>query len=178
MEPRMRTPQCHIAFAPFGVGILCALTCYERGSDVYGWWIGARDTEYWSAFFALEGFYTPRDTRFLATRGSDLYGGWRYEYSARAPQLEEALPVDDEVAHELERVQDAFASEWLFFDGDERCALERVEYDRANFPLRAVNLRPSRLRHFDQSQPVWLHQSGDFDPGVLGYLQRYWPLDY
>jgi hypothetical protein len=174
----MRTPQCHLAFAPFGVGVMCALTCFERGNDVYGWWIGARDTEYQSAYFKLEDFYTSRDTRFLATVGSDLYGGWRRLYSSRTPELDKPVPVDDEAAHELERVQDQFVSEWLFFEGDERSAHERVDYDKANFPLRAVNLRPSRLRRFDQSQPVWLYRSADFDSGVLRYLQRYWPLDY
>jgi hypothetical protein len=174
----MRTPQCHLAFAPFGVGVMCALTCFERNNDVYGWWIGARDTEYQSAYFRLEDFYTPHDTRFLATGGSDLYGGWRYLYSARTPQLDEPVPVEDEAAHELDRVQDQFVTEWLFFEGDERSERERVAYDQANFPLRAVNLRPVRLRRFDQSQPVWTHRSGEFDAGVLHYLQRYWPLDY
>jgi hypothetical protein len=174
----MGTPQCHLAFAPFGIGVMCALTCYERDTDVFGWWIGARDTEYLSAYFKLEDFYTRRTTRFLATSGSDLYGGWRYLYSSRTPQLDKPVPVDDEAAHELERVQDQFAAEWLFFEGDEREKQERVEYDKANFPLRPVNLRSARLRHFDQSQPVWVYRSGAFDAGVLSYLQRYWPLDY
>lgn len=174
----MRTPQCHLAFAPFGVGVMCALTCLERENDVYGWWIGARDTEYLSAYFKLEDFYTARDTRFLATAGSDLYGGWRFAYSSRTPPLDEPVPVDDAVAHDLDRVQDQFVTEWLFFEGDERCDRERVDYDACNFPLRAVNLRPSRLAHFDRSHPVWIHRSADFDAGVLSYLQRYWPLDY
>lgn len=174
----MRTPQCHLAFAPFGVGVLCALTCFERDADVYGWWIGARDTEYLTAYFKLEDFYTKRSTRLLATAGSDLYGGWRYLYSSRHPALDAPLAVEDEAAHTLDRVQDQFVAEWLFFEGDERAAEERVEYDRANFPLRAVNLRPSRLRRFDRSEPVWLYRSAGFDAGVLRYLQRYWPLDY
>jgi len=174
----MGTPQCFIAFAPFGVGIMCAVTCFERGADVYGWWVGARDTEYQTAYFRLEDFYTPRETRFLATIGSDLYGGWRYLYSSKPSELDQPAAVDDDAAHELERVQDQFVTEWLFFEGDEREKEERVEYDKANFPLRAVNLRPSRLRRFDQRQPVWVHRSGAFDGGVLAYLQRYWPLDY
>jgi hypothetical protein len=174
----MGTPQCYLAFAPFGVGVLCALTCFERRDDVYGWWLGARDSEYQSAYFKLEAYYTPRETRFYATEGSDLYGGWRYLYSARVPALDKRLEVEDEVAHELDRLQDQFTGEWLFFEGDDREARERTEYDQANFPLRPVNLRPSRLRRFDHSQPVWIYHSPNFDQNVLRYLQRFWPLDY
>lgn len=174
----MGTPHCHLAFAPFGIGVMCALTYFERGNHVYGWWIGARDTEYQTAYFTLEDFYTKRNTLFYATSGSDLYGGWRYAYSFRKPELDKCVPVDDDAAHELERVQNVFVTEWLFFEGDERAQHERVDYDKSNFPLRPVNLRPVRLRRFDQSQPVWLYSSPGFDAGVLRYLQRYWPLDY
>ena len=174
----MGTPQCFLAFAPFGVGVLCALTYFERVADVYGWWIGARDTEYQAAYFKLEDFYTKRATRFYATENSDLYGGWRRLYSSKAAALDPPVTVDADAAHELERTQDRFVLEWLFFEGDEREKEERVEYDEANFPLRAVNLRPSRLRRFDRSQPVWLHRSPGFDSGVLAYLQRHWTLDY
>jgi hypothetical protein len=174
----MGTPQSYIAFAPFGIGVMCALTCFERGNDVYGWWLGARDSEYESACFELEGYFTARPTRFYATAGMDLYGGWRFLYSSRTPQLDKPVPVEDEAAHELDRLQGEFVAEWLFFDDDERARQERIEYDKANFPLRHVNLRPARVGRFDRSEPVWVYRSHDFDMDVLRYLQRYWPLDY
>ncbi len=174
----MGTPQSYIAFAPFGIGIMCAVTWMERVNDVYGWWVGARDTEFQTAYFRLEDFYTRRAPRFYASEGSDLYGGWRYCYTAKDPRLDKPLPIDDAVAHELDRLQDQFAAEWLFFEDDERAPQERVEYDKANFPLRAVNLRPTRLRRFDQSEPVWIHHSAHYDENVLRCLQRSWPLDY
>lgn len=174
----MGTPQSYIAFAPFGIGVMCALTCFERGKHVYGWWLGARDSEYESAYFKLESYFTTGATRFYATAGMDLYGGWRFLYSDRTPRLDKPVPVEDEVAHELDRLQGEFVAEWLFFDDDPRARHERIEYDKANFPLRHVNLRPVRLRRFDQSQPVWLYHSHDFDMEILRYLQRYWPLDY
>lgn len=174
----MTVPQSYIAFAPFGVGVMCALTYFERGDDVYGWWIGARDTEYRSAYFELESFFTRKPTRFYATDGTDLYGGWRYEYSADDPRLDKPRRVAEDVVHELDRLQGEFVAEWLFFDDDERARHERIEYDRANFPLRHVNLRPVRLSRFDQSHPIWVHRSGGFQADVLRTLQRYWPLDY
>jgi hypothetical protein len=67
----MTVPQSYIAFAPFGVGVMCASTYFERGADVYGWWIGARDTEYYPAYFRLERFFTSKPTRLYATEGSD-----------------------------------------------------------------------------------------------------------
>ncbi|MGH8648913.1 MAG: hypothetical protein ACREUP_06360, partial [Burkholderiales bacterium] len=73
MKPRVTTPQQLIVYAPYGVGVMCALVYFERGPDVYGWWIGARDAEWHSAYFMLEEFFTTRQTRFLAAEGMDLY---------------------------------------------------------------------------------------------------------
>jgi hypothetical protein len=171
-------PQTFIAFAPFGVGILCALFYITRGSDVYGWWIGARDTEYRSAFFELEGYFTTRPTRFYATEGMDLYRGWRFLYSSDPPLLDKLISVDDEVVHDLDRLQDLFLAEWLFFEEDAAVEEDRAEYERANFPLRHVNLRTKRLGKFNQHEPTWIYRSPGFDMEVLRYLQRYWPLDY
>lgn len=174
----MKTPQSYIAFAPFGVGVMCALVYAEHGNDVYGWWIGARDSEYLSAYFKLEDFFTTRPTRLYATDGTDLYGGWRFLYSEREPMLDKPVRVEDEVAHELDRLQGEFVTEWLFFDDDADVREERIEYDRANFPLRHVNLKAKRLRKFDQSEPVWIYRSGDFDLDILEFLRGAWPLDY
>ena len=80
-KSRGTTPQHLVAYAPYGVGVQCALVYFERDTDVYGWWIGARDAEWHSAYFKLEDFFTTRQTRFLATEGMDLYGGWEGLYT-------------------------------------------------------------------------------------------------
>ena len=75
--------EAFLAYAPRGAGLLCAV-CYfkdENGVDLSGWWIGFKDHGYVPAYFTLQNFYTLVDTAFLATEGSDLYGGWRYNYS-------------------------------------------------------------------------------------------------
>jgi len=102
---RVTTPQHLVGYAPYGVGVECALVYFERGPDVYGWWIGARDAEWHSTYFKLEEFFTTRQTRFLASEGMDLYGGWKRLYSARETGLDKPEPVADEAAHELERIQ-------------------------------------------------------------------------
>jgi hypothetical protein len=173
-----RTPQSFIAYAPFGIGLMCALVYFERDSDVYGWWTGARDSDHHSAYFRLEYFYSTKPTRFYATEGMDLYGGWRYLYTAREPVLDKPLPVDDAAAHELDRVQGMFAAEWLVFADDPHAGSEREAYARMGLPLGRAAVRSRRLGRLDESQAVWIHRSRGFDAGVLRFLQQYWPLDY
>ena len=172
------TPQHLVGYAPYGVGVECALVYFERGPDVYGWWIGARDAEWHSTYFKLEEFFTTRQTRFLATEGMDLYGGWRRLYSAREPVLDTPEPVVDEAAHELDRVQGMFAAEWLFFEDDAKAGADRKAYEKYNMPLAHVNVRAPRLNKLDKHEAVWTYRSHGLDAAVLDYLQQYWPLDY
>jgi hypothetical protein len=174
----VKNPQTFISFAPFGVGILCALCYAARSRNIHGWWIGARDTEYRSAYFTLDDYFTTRPTRFYATDGTDLVRGWTLLYSSRRHELEQAVPVDEEALRELNRLREHFVDEWLFFRDDAGAAGERAEYDRTNFPLRDVNLRIRCLARFSRREPVWIHRSHGFDMEVLQYLQRHWPIDY
>ena len=177
-KARVTTPQHFIAYAPYGVGIECALVYFERGADVYGWWIGVRDAEWHSAYFKREEFFTTWQTRFLATEGMDLYGGWKRLYSVRETALDKPEPVADEAAHELDRVQEMFVSEWLFFEDDAAATAERKVYEKYNLPLAHVNVRARSLNKLDKHQAVWTHYSHGFGAAVLDYLRRYWPLDY
>ena len=178
LKARVTTPQQFIAYAPYGVGLMCALVYFEQGADVYGWWIGARDAEWHSAYFKLEEFFTSRQTRFLAAEDMDLYGGWKRLYSAREPVLDKPEPVADEAAHELERVQGMFAAEWLFFEDDAKAGADRKAYEKYNMPLAHVNVRAPRLNKLDKHEAVWTYRSHGLDAAVLDYLQQYWPLDY
>ena len=174
----MSTPQSLIAYAPFGAGLMCGLLTIERGSDVYGWWIGARDAEFHTAYFRLAEFFTSKPTRFYATEGMDLYGGWKYQYTARELALDKPVPVDDAAAHELDRMQGVFAAEWLVFEDDAHIAAEREAYAKMGLILGHVAVRSKRIGKLDESQPLWLYRSHDFDLHVLDFLQRYWPLDF
>jgi len=174
----MAEPKSFVAYAPFGVGVMCALFYFERKKEVYGWWIGARDLEFHSAYFNLEDYFTTSPARFYATEGMDLYGGWRYLYSARRAALDKPVPIEDTVVHELDRLQGAFAAEWLVFEDDRNIEAEREAYGRMGLILGHAAIRSKRIGAFDVSQPVWLYRSHDFDLHVLDYLQTYWPLDF
>jgi len=157
---------------------MCALFYFEQGPDVYGWWTGPSHSRDYSAYFKLEAFFTTRSTLFYATGGMDLYGGWRFLYSARTAALDKPLPVDEDAAHELDRLQSVFVAEWLFFDDDPDAAAERQSYDRLKLPVRHVNIRAEGLKRLTGDGSEWRYLARDFDMDVLEYLQRHWPLDY
>ncbi|MGZ5095508.1 MAG: hypothetical protein ACXWCY_21485 [Burkholderiales bacterium] len=171
-------PRTFIAYRPFGAGLRCAIFYFEIGPHVYGWWIGRRRSRYYSAYFKLEDFFSARSTLFYATGGMDLYGGWRFLYSARTAALGTPLPVEDDAAHELDRLQGIFAAEWLFFEDDPGAAAEREAYEKLKMPLRRVNIRASSLNRLIEKDAELQYLSHDFDMDVLDYLQRHWPLDY
>ena len=110
-------PQHYIAYSPRGAGLECAVVYFVRGDDVYGWWTGFCDYRYPTAFFRLERFFAPGSGPLYVTEGGDLYGGWRYRYPQRDPQLPDPIAVEDELCHQLEQLQDSFANEWLWFSG-------------------------------------------------------------
>lgn len=171
-------PEVYIAYAPRGPGLECAVTYFVQDEDVYGWWIGFKDYAYTSAFFKLEGFFSDRDTVFLATEGSDVYGGWRYEYSRRQPALDEPVPIDDDVCHKLDQLQDAFVNEWLWLKDDPDSAEESAAYARDELAVGEVNLKHRRLGKLKKDAPVWTYESHGLNLDILEYLFRYWPLDY
>lgn len=171
-------PRHYIAFSPQGRGVLCAVVYFEKGVDVYGWWIGVRDGGTHSAFFKLGNYHACGPTQFYATEGADLHGGWQYLYSDKEPLLSFPRSIDPEVARELEHIQGMFAHEWLFFDGGFAPPAERASYDHMGFAVRGVNVRSKGIARLDRHGPVWTYESSQFDPRVLDYLMRHWPLEY
>jgi len=171
-------PQCFLAYAPRGAGLLCALVYYVSGRDVYGWWTGCRGYESLSAYFKLENFYSFDNTVFTATEGSDIYGGWRYLYSKSEPKLEEPIAVEEDATHKLDQLQEAFAREWLWFRGDKDAMAEQAEYERAELAVQNANIQYRRLNKLNKEQAVWTFRSHEFDQAVLDYLGPRWPLDY
>jgi len=172
------TPQTFLAFAPRGAGLLCALFYLVEGQDVFGWFTGAADSEHRAAFFELENFYSPAPGGFLATDGNDLQGGWRFDYSKREPGLDKGLPVPQDWIPELDRLQDVFDEEWLFFPEDPSAAREVEAYRDMELPLGEVAIKCQALGKLQKGAAVWRYFSPDFDGNVLDYLLPRWPLDY
>jgi len=171
-------PQHYLAYAPRGPGLECAVVYFAENDHVYGWWIGFKDYQYPSAFFMLENFFSVRDTVFLATEGADVYGGWRYVYSRKQPRLAEPRPVQDAICHKLERLQDAFVNEWLWFRGASGSEGEARAYEQAELALQHVNLKHRHLSALRKDAPVWTAESHDLNLEVIEYLVARWPLDY
>lgn len=172
----MNMPRTFFAFAPRGAGLMCAVFYIESGNDVYGWWIGYRDGHFPSAFFKLEGFFSTRTTVFLASDGSDLYGGWKADYSTgKQRKIDPPLPAEESVCHELERLQGEFAEEWLYSEGDEG---EMLAYRQQDLPVLDINIKSKKLNKLDKSDVAWTYWSKEFDRDVLDYLTARWPLEY
>lgn len=94
----------HIAYAPRGAGLLCALFYFSHERDVCGWWIGCANCEYESAYFMLEEYFSTPEGHYLVTRGGDLYGGWVRDLSRPGNLFERPWPVDGTLCHELVRL--------------------------------------------------------------------------
>ena len=174
----MMQPECFLAFAPRGGGLLCAVTYVAEGDDVCGWFIGLRDYAYPSAYFRIERFFSADEKRFYATAGADVYGGWRFDYAKSAPVLAPAIPVDDALCHRLDRLQDVFAAEWLRFGDDRRFEAEKAAYAADDLPAGEVLVQHDKLARFDRDKPVWTFYSHGFNDEVLNYMGPRWPLDY
>ena len=170
--------EAFLAYAPRGPGLMCALVYFTAERDVYGWWTGFHDYRYLPAYFKLENFYASEDTVFLATEGSDLYAGWRYDYSRSAPPLDPRLPMDDAAAHRLDRLRDLFFNEWLFARDDPKAHGELDAYARSELALQEINIRSQQLNKLDHHGAVWIYRSPGLDGQVIDYLGARWPLDY
>ena len=175
----MMQPECFIAYAPRGGGLLCAVTYIADGKDVSGWFTGLKDYAYPSAYFRIENFFSPGDKRFYATIGSDVYGGWRCDYARNGGiELDPPIAVEDELCHRLDKLQDVVAAEWLIFGDDRRFEAEKAAYAADDLPAGEVLVQHDRLARFDRDKPVWTFYSHGFNDEVLNYMGPRWSLDY
>lgn len=137
----MPTPNVFLAYAPRS-GLRCALAYLASERDVYGWFTGPRpDASTVSCYFVLEDFYANHPTRYQAVAEAELHSGWLLSEPRR---------------HELARMQDIVAREWLV----------------------GRNVRFERLAKLSKRHSVWTYYSPRFERPVLKYLATHWPLEY
>jgi len=115
---------------------------------------------------------------FLRHGWSDVYGGWRCNYASSKPKLDATIAVDDEVSHQLERLQDAFADEWLWIRGDRGTEQEAAAYASTELPLKRSMSGTGRWGSLPRTGSGWIHQSHGVNLDVVAYLTARWPLDY
>lgn len=160
----MKNPRVFIAYAPRGVGLRCALAYLSSERDVYGWFAGPNGANsIASLYFVLEDFYSGTEARYAATQTLDLHTGWI---------------LDEARCHEMARLQESFAAEWLLDRSDTRAHAELDEYARGELAIGEMNLRYARLAKLSKEQPNWTYYSPGFERAVLSFLSRRWPLEY
>ncbi len=160
----MRNPNLFIAYAPRGAGLRCALAYLASGRDVYGWYTGPREDQSIAAqYFLIEDFYSDRPMRDAAADHAELHAPWALDEARR---------------HELARVQEAFAREWLFYRGEADADRELALYAKAELAAGELNLRFERIGKLDKAQPNWTFYSPPFERAVLRHLAKRWPLEY
>ncbi len=160
----MRSPNVFLAYAPAATGLACALAYLDAGADVYGWFLGPGEGgEIVRRYFLLEDFYRAGTARYEAVPEADLHSHWSLDEARR---------------HELARMQEAFAREWLVFADDPRVGTELAAYAEAGYAAGEVNVRFERLAKFFTGHPVWTYFSPRFERAVLRELCARWPLRY
>lgn len=160
----MQTPHVFIAYAPRGAGLRCAVAYLAGDRDAYGWFAGPRhDGSIAASYFLLEDCYTNRPTRYEAAEQADLHGAWSLDEARR---------------HELARMQEVFAREWLFYRDAPQAAAGLQAYAEAELAAGELNVRFERLAKFSTQQPNWTYYSANFERPVLKSLIKHWPLEY
>jgi len=158
----MRDPRTFLCYAP-RAGLRCALAYIAGDRHAYGWFTGQGAGRFESAYFLLEDYYTPLETRYTAVAGANLHSNWIR---------------DEAMCHELARLQEAFTREWLFDRTEAQAPAQLEQYARAELATGEVNVRFELLNRFSKLQADWTHYSHDFEHGVLKCLCKHWPLDY
>jgi hypothetical protein len=152
-----------IAYSPRGAGLLCAVLYVPVANEVYGWYLGGRDGVLESAYFRLEQFYTPLDTRLVTVPDADLHAG---------------RLADEALCHALAGMQESLRREWLWDRADPVAPAELAHFHEAELALGEINVRFALLQKFDRSQPTWTYCSEGFERSVLRGLAKRWGLDF
>ncbi len=87
-------------------------------------------------------------------------------------------PIEDDIAHKLDQLQESFGREWLWFRGDPESASEQKAFQEAELAMQNVNIQFRRLNRLTKDQAGWTYRSHAYDQVILDYLSRRWPLDY
>ena len=174
----MIEPQTYLAYAPRGPGLMCAVFYFTDERNVYGWYTGSRAGDFPARFFMLEGYFTPHETPYYASAADDVYSGWVRRTEGGEAPLDPPAPVPEPLLHELERLQDAFAHEWLVYAGDARADEQARAYAERELAFGAVALRAEKLAKLRTSEAVWTYASPACDLNIVEHLRRHWSLDY
>ena len=158
--------------------VLCAVALLTVEENVYGWYTGAQGSAFPASFFMLENFYSIRNTVFYRSQQDDVYDGWAIVNPAAEIEVDRPVPVQEELCHELEHMQSAFAQEWLFYADDPTAQLEMQSYRKEGLPVRPVNIKARKLNKLAQNCAIWTYAAPGMDLNIVDFLRKHWGLDY
>jgi hypothetical protein len=157
---------------------MCAMLYIEVGRSIYGWCVGASGYDYPARFFVLEDYYVAKKTCLYLSVEDDVYGPWIRREVAIDVTIDAPVPMPERITHELERAQDAFMREWLFY-ADDPCSEEQARaYAARDLAVQPMNIRADRLNKLSADDVVWTYASPGCDRNVIRTLSQRWTLDY
>jgi hypothetical protein len=178
----MSEPRAYLAAEPDGRGVLVAMFYFPSGRDVGGWFAGATGAGFTARFFWLENFYAGDGTATYVSAADDVHGDWLSAAIEHGRTVMRAIdppsPVPEEAASELDRIQDFFAREWLFFAEDPEAGADVNAYAGLGLAVKPLNIRAKRLGRLQPASGTRIERTLDFDLQVIDFLQGRWPLDY
>ena len=153
----MHMPRIFVAYAP-RAGLRCAVAYLESGRDVYGWVLAPTDAGVpRGRYFVIEDYHAPGASRPLFIDEDDLYAGG----------LEESR------SHELARLRDLMAHEWILWRGDPAARADLEAFAQAELAVGEVGIRFARLGRLSKLHATWTFYSPAFEDGVLECLSRH-----
>lgn len=174
----MTEPFSFLAFEPDGPGLMCAVMIIVEGENVYGWYTGPAGAKFAAAFFVLDRYYSTHETAFYHSVEDDVYDDWVLAYPPMEIDAGHHSPVPEELCHALERAQDAFVAEWLFYCDDPAAAADLEWYRKRSLPLTHAGIRCEKLNKLKEGEVVWTCASPGLDLNIIDFLRERWPLDY
>jgi hypothetical protein len=156
--------------------LVLALTCRRRGDA----WIGYVATATQHAFFRLR-----RDIDGEVLEASDgIEPQWAERWTlagehATYARVEPRAAIDAALLDELDRLANAFADEWLWFDESppEETAVERARYAAYGYTVHPANVRSGKLKGALQRAPEGgfvLEMADATGRAVAAMISRHW----
>lgn len=174
----MIEPFSFLAYEPDGQGLMCAVTLFVDGENVFGWYTGPARGDFAAAFFVLDRYYSTHETAFYHTVENDVRDAWVLAYPPLEIDADRHSPVPDELIQPLLHAQAALVAEWLFYCDDTAAAADLEWYRMRNLPLAHAGIRCEKLSKLKSNGIAWTYASPGLDLNIIDFLRKRWPLNY
>jgi hypothetical protein len=144
----------------------------EDRTDLYGWYMTAKEQQLSTAFFMIERFYVNGTPVLYRSTQDDVYEPWSIDYPPTKNIIR--CPIPEAISHELGRIQSKFVQEWLFFQSDPHIASELAAYRAHGLPVQVANIKYKKLTRMNKGNGSWIHATPGTDFNVAFFLEKHW----